>query len=144
MTALVFHSSTLGVTEYDASFAGLTEDFECTVSGLYRVGGANDAGTTFVSRFTVGLNADNQSMKRVPITAHITAESAGKMSCTVATVASSYSYAEEFKTGNIRRFRFGRGIRDNYLGFSFYNPDGVAFRVDRLELNIQNSVQRKV
>ena len=145
MSTIVFHSSSLGVTEYDRTLRGLAGDNESDRAGVYLVHGEDDDGLPFVSRFSLPLETEGQNAKRVPMSAYVQADTPAQMSCTVSTNAVPvYTYAQQFLSERTRRFIFGRGIRDSYLGFSFFNPLGEAFKVDRVEINTRDSAQRKV
>lgn len=145
MSTLVFHSSTLGVTEYSTAFTGLTGSYEALADAVYTAGGTTDADTAFVSTFSLGVASTKNGLKRIPIHAYIQALTAATMRCVVATTAAAVStYAATFKSGRMQRFTFGRGIRDNYLGFTFSNPDGAPFLIDHVEIVTESSKQRKV
>lgn len=145
MSTLVFHSSSLGVTEYDATFTGLAGDYEALDDGVYRVDGALDVATPFVSSFAVAPVSKVGGVKRVPRYAYLQADTDATFHCAVKDSAgTSYSYRASIESGRVQRVVFGRGIRDNYLGFTFTNPQGEAFRLDHLEIVTDKSVQRKV
>jgi hypothetical protein len=145
MTTIVFHGSSLGVTEYDAAFTGLAGDFEATNEGVFHVEGDDDAGAPINALVTLGINTEHSALKRVPMSAYVQADSASVLQAVVRTPAGvDYPYPQTFQSGRTRRFIFGRGIRDSYLGFTLRNPDGAAFRIDRVEINTRDSAQRKV
>jgi hypothetical protein len=145
MSTIVFHSSSLGVTEYDQTFTGLAGDFEATRDGLYRVEGQDDDGALVNFLATMGINAEHSTLKRVPMSAYVQADTESELTAVVRTPAGvDYPYPQQFVSGRTRRFIFGRGIRDAYLGFSLLNADGKAARIDRIEINTRDSAQRKV
>jgi hypothetical protein len=144
MTTIVFHSSSLGVTEYGEDYRGLAGDFVATAEGVYRVEGALDAAAPVVASIAQGINAESSTLKRVPMSAYVQADSESELLATVTTPADSWEYPETFRSGRTRRFIFGRGIRDSYIGFGLSNPDGAPFRIDRVEINTRDSAQRKV
>jgi hypothetical protein len=143
MSAIVFHCSALGVTEYVQDFTGLAGDFEATAGGVFRADGTTDAGTLIAASATIGINTEQSALKRVPMSAYVQADG-GELAATVRTPAGAWSYAQQFLSGRTRRFIFGRGIRDSYLGFELTNVDGDSFRIDRIEINTRDSAQRKV
>jgi hypothetical protein len=146
MNTVVFHSSSLGVTEYAYAVRGLAAEFECDDDGVHTTEGTVDEGPTpIVGRFSLGLAADASGLKRMPQSAYIAADGTASFSCTVtSSAAGSYTYPQQFLSQRMRRFVLGRGVRDNYLGFAFSNPAGGAFRVDMLEVLDQASPQRKI
>lgn len=144
MTTIVFHSSSLGVTEYEENYSGLAGDFVANADGLFHTEGQADDGVLIVSSARMGINCDHGEKKRVPIEAYVQAESQSALECTVTTGGASYTYTENFRSDRTRRFIFGRGIRDSYLGFQLRNPDGQPFRIDRIQINTRDSAQRKV
>jgi GTPase Era involved in 16S rRNA processing len=144
MTTLVFHSSSLGVTEYAESYRGLAGDYVANADGVHHVEGVVDGASPIVSSFTHGINAEHASLKRVPVSAYVQADSASVLEATVTTPAGSWVYPQSFLSERTRRFVFGRGIRDSYIGFGLSNPDGAPFRIDRIEINTRDSAQRKV
>lgn len=144
---MVFHGSTLGVTEYSSEFNGLADGFQTTPTGLFAVGGDLDDEAPFVGRFAFGAMSDDSRLKRYPDRCYVQAECEGAMRCEVTTLAdgaATYTYEEGLRTGRNRRFIFGRGIRDSYIGLAFSNPGGEAFRVDSVELVDRSTDARKV
>jgi hypothetical protein len=111
---------------------------------VFQVGGALDVAALIVSTITQGINTEGSALKRVPRSAYVQADSTSVLSATVTTPAGSWTYPETFRSGRTRRFTFGRGIRNSYIGVGFSNPDGAAFRIDRVEINTSDSAQRKV
>jgi GTPase Era involved in 16S rRNA processing len=144
MTTIVFHSSSLGVTEYEETFTGLAGDFVANAQGVHHVEGALDEAELIGASVTQGINTEHATLKRVPMSAYVQADSASVLNATVTTPAGSWTYPQTFQSQRTRRFIFGRGIRDSYIGFGLSNPDGAAFRIDRIEINTRDSAQRKV
>lgn len=150
MTTLVFHSSSLGVTEYDAAFTGLAGDFEALADGVYQVGGLADdvavgLDVPIVSTFAIGPTAEKPGTKQVPRYAYLHADTDAVMRCVVTdSQGNTYPYGASFVSQRVQRFVLGRGIRDNYLGFAFSNPDARPFKIDRVKTVIDESKQRKV
>lgn len=144
MTTLVFHSSTLGATEYATDYRGLAGDYHITADGAFHVEGEDDAGEPIVSSFGMAPVNDGSRYKRRTERAYMQAVSEARFRCAVATPTATYTYDEEKRDGHNRRFIFGRGIRDSYLGFTFSNPDGEPFLIDAVEFIDSVSKQRKV
>lgn len=146
MSTLVFHSSSLGVTEYAASFTGLAGNFEALANGVYLVGGSVDvAAVPLVSIFAVGPASTEAGTKQAPRYAYVQADTQAALRCVVSdSQANAYTYDAAFVSQRMQRIVLGRGIRDNYLGFTFSNPGGESFRIDHLETVIEQSQQRKL
>jgi hypothetical protein len=150
MSTIVFHSSSLGVTEYPAAFTGLAGDFEALADGVFLVGGETDAAiappaAAIVSSFSFGPAATEEGRKQVPRYAYIHAQTEAVMNCVVTdSQGNAYSYDALALSQRVQRIVLGRGIRDNYLGFALSNPNGESFRIDHLETVIDESKQRKV
>lgn len=144
MKTFVFQSSTQGITEYSAAYTGLSGNFESGATGIYAVAGTTDNGAPIVSSFSLGVGSDGNRLLRTPDRAYVQADSEAVMHCVVTTSRDSFDYDETFRLNRMRRFIFGRGIRDSYLGFTFSNPDGAPFLIDSVEINDYASRQRKV
>lgn len=150
MSTIVFHSSSLGVTEYSGVYTGLAGDFEALADGVYQVGGAFDATIAvatvpILSGFSMGPASTEKSTKQVPRYAYVQANTASVLRCTVTdSQGNAYPYDAAFVSQRMQRFVLGRGIRDNYLGFAFSNPDALPFRIDSIETVTNQSKQRKV
>lgn len=55
----------------------------------------------------------------------------------------SWAYSFPLRPSGQTRCQVGRGIRENYLGFSLGNPAGQAFSLDRVEiLNLASKTRR--
>jgi hypothetical protein len=81
----------------------------------------------------------------VPRYAYLQADTAAVMRCVVTdSQGNAYPYDASFVSQRVQRFVLGRGIRDNYLGFAFSNPDALPFRIDLVETVTDESQQRKV
>ena len=146
MSTIVFHSSGLGVTEYEEEYTGLAGDMVATAEGVFHVEQSEDNGVPIVARAgIVAINAEHGAAKRVPTDAWVQADTDSVLSCIVTELrlGGSYTYAQQVVAGRTRRFRFGRGIRDSYLGFELRNPDGEPFHIDRIEVTTRDSAQRK-
>jgi hypothetical protein len=146
MSTLVFHSSALGVTEYTTSSTGLAGDFECDATGLFRVDDeqTSDDGELIVSQARLGVEAEGSRLQKYPDRMYVQMDGTGKLQVTVATTTAQYTYNEDIRRNRNRRFIFGRGIRDSYLGYVLTNPDGKPFTIDAIEFGDRHSVQRKV
>jgi hypothetical protein len=56
----------------------------------------------------------------------------------------SWSYRFAVRPGGVSRAQAGRGIRENYLTFSFKNVDGADFMIDRIEVVAAQSNSRRI
>jgi hypothetical protein len=144
MNTLVFHSSSLGVTEHSREATGMAGDLECTEDALLTVQGVLDEAAPYVASFGIGINAEASRLMKFPDRAYIQADGDAQLVCQVLTTGAAYSYPENLRRGRNRRFVFGRGIRDPYLGYVWSNPAGGAFLIDEIEFGNRESEQRKV
>ena len=146
MSTLVFHGSSLGVTEYTPEFKGLAGDLEVQSDGLYVVDAAErrDNLAPFVSSFGIGIDSESSRLQRFPDRCYVQHSGDAALRVDVLTPTAVYSYLENLARQRNRRFVFGKGIRGPYLGYSFSSPGGTEFLIDSIEFGDRSSKQRKV
>jgi hypothetical protein len=141
MNTIVFHFSSAGVTEYSQPLTGVSGDFSATADGIQKVSEQADAP---VGSFTVPIGSADSAKKRSPICAHVMGQGEGIIQCAVQTTLGENTYMSLVNSGRQRKIVFGRGIRDNYLGFEFSNPGGDKFKIDQIDLTVNTSTTRRI
>jgi len=147
MNTTIFTLDSLGVTEYDTPFTGVSGDYECTAAGLYKVGGDDDAGTRITSSFAVGLTLnDGQSGKqRRPKYLYLHGEDVMNFSASVATSAGKpYTYKPIQRHARVGRFTLGAGLRDPFLKVSLSHNGALPFSLDQFEFQTYESETRRM
>lgn len=121
--------------ELGGEYYGAAED------GLYRLDGADDAGSPIAASITTMMTDFNSTnMKRVP-TAYVGYTADGTMVLRVRAVSGGelreHWFTATHRTANAPReqvIKLGRGIRSRYWQFELANMDGADFEIDKLEL----------
>lgn len=123
-------------------YAGATD-------GLYRLTGADDAGTKIAAEVDTGVQNFNEYLKRAAY-AYAGLVSDGTIALRItgapAGVAESYLAVFEKIKANFEvqnRVKLGRGMRSGYWKFAVLNQSGADFRLDRLRIIFEDS-SRKV
>ena len=68
----------------------------------------------------------------------------GTSSLIVQGAVAAYVYTFPVRAPGESRARPGRGIRENYLALGYSNTDGADFRLDRIEVLVNASQNRRV
>ena len=144
MNAIVLNTLTGAVTEYDRfDFQSITPTHAGSGQGLYLLGGDTDAGQPIVSRVVTGRTLWGSSLKkRVDmIYFSLRGEGWGEMSVIG---AQPYAYRFPVLPSGQSRSRPGQGIRENYLAFGYSNAEGDDFQLDRIEVLVAQSPNRRI
>ena len=145
MNTTVFNLETLAVTEYSTPFTGVSDDFECTADGLFKVGGNTDDGVAITPSFAFGmLILESTRLRRAK---YLYVHGTGGLAMT-ATVTDgqgdTYSYDSLFRHGRAARFTLGAGIREGYLKVALRSAGDLPFIIDRLSFETPESVNRRL
>jgi hypothetical protein len=145
MTAIVMNTLTGAVSEYDWAFASISPTRAGSDDGLFTLGGADDAGSAIAANFATGVTLCGASTKKSVPTAFVSARgpkgSTGRLS--VANRTESWAYRMRIGEPGESRVEPGRGISEPYLGFGYANEGGADFSIDRIEVNVMASQQRR-
>lgn len=143
MTTIVLNTLNGAVTEYGWAFQSLTPAHAGDAAGLYTLGGATDAGQPIVATVTTGKTQWGSSLKKFLGVVFFALKSAGTSTLTVAGEGVGYTYPIVVRAKGESRATPGRGIRENYMAFSYSNADGADFQLDRIEVEVSQSTNRR-
>lgn len=146
MTAIVLNTLNGAVTEYsNFDFDSITPTHTGSAFGLYALGGDSDAGTKIVGQFMTPKKDWGSSHKKLVDTAFIGIKGRGNAELLVQTEQANtpYSYSFPILAAGESRAKAGRGIRENYLAFGLKKTDGKDFQVDRFEVVLNASSNRR-
>lgn len=145
MNTTVFNLETLAVTEYTTPFTGISDDFECTATGMFKVEGDKDDGVQFTPSFALGLLIPEST--RLRRAKYLYLHGTGDLGM-IATVTDaqgvSYRYDALFRHGRAARFTLGAGIRQGYLQVSLQSVGSAPFIIDRVSFETPESVNRRL
>lgn len=144
MTTIVLNTLAGAVTRYDWAFQSLTPSHAGDATGLYALGGEDDAGLPITARVDTGLRMWSSSLKRSLAAVFISILGGVECALTVcAPAAQSWTYRFPVRANGVSRCPVGKGIRENYLGFALETEGGPHFFIDRIEALEAVSVSRR-
>ena len=145
MNAIVMNTLTGAVTEYENfAFQSITPTHAGAVTGLFLLGGDLDIDQSIVGSIQTGKTLIDETRKKYVEAVHFAMTGTGSGALVVAGQASTYSYSFQIRPAGVSRAKSGRGIRENYLSFGLEKSDGGDFQLDRIEVQIAASINRKV
>lgn len=144
MTTIVMNTLNGAVTEYDWAFQSITPGHAGDATGLYALGGDTDAGNPIVATVTTGKKHWGSTLKKFVSCVYFAMRGAGQGALTVHCAATSYTYPFPVRASGESRAVTGRGIRENYLAFTYQNPGGDDFAIDRIEVLSTQSTTRRI
>lgn len=143
--AIVMNTLNAAVTEYENfEFQSITPTHAGGVTGLFLLGGDLDVDQPIVGSIQTGKTLIDESRKKYVEAVHFAMTGTGSGALVVAGQASTYSYSFQIRPAGVSRAKSGRGIRENYLSFGLEKSDGGDFQLDRIEVQIAASINRKV
>jgi len=143
--AIIMNTLTGAVSEYDGfGFHSITPTHAGSALGLYALGGDSDMGLPIVAVVTTGKTLVGGAQKKAIDSVHFGLKGSGTSTLTVTGESASYSYPFPVLPAGVSRAKPGRGIRENYLAFSYSNTDGADFQLDLIEIPVEASKNRKV
>jgi len=145
MNTIVCNTLSGAVTEYAGfSFHAITPTHAGDASGLYALGGETDPAAPIVADVHLPPGLRGTSLKKHIDSVYLSMHGEGAAQFTVYGRAGQWSYTFPLRASGQTRCVVGRGIRENYLGFSVRTPDGQQFTIDRIELALVRSQSRRV
>ena len=143
MNTIVLNTLTRAVTEYDWNFQSITPTHLGDATGLFALGGETDNELPIAASFATGKTQMGTPLrKRVD---EVFFSMTGDTPSTLTVDASAaYSYTFTVSANGVSRAQPGRGLRENYLAVGFANVAGGDFRIDRVEINIVPSDNRRI
>lgn len=144
MNTIALNTLTGAVSEYNNfDFQSITPTHAGSATGLYALGGDTDATQPIVSTVTTGKTLWGASLKKFVEMVYFAIKGSGTSTLTVHGETASYAYPFPVRPAGESRAKPGRGIRENYLAFSYSNADGKDFRLDRIEVASAPSTSRR-
>ena len=83
-------------------------------------------------------------MKKMLAAVYFAMKGTGASTLTVHGEQASYAYPFTGSPAGEARVRTGRGIRENYLAFAYSNTDGANFQLDKMEVLVAESKNRRI
>lgn len=144
MNAIVMNTLTGAVSEYsNFQFDGITETHAGNADGLVLLEGNRDLTTPVVATVSTGSRQWGKSLKKMVDMVYFAIIGTGTSTLTVAGERSSFDYPFPLSANGESRAKPGKGIRENYLSFTYSNTDGADFQLDAIEIEIGTSVTRR-
>ena len=145
MNTIVLNTLTGAVSEYSGfGFQSITPTHAGSASGLFALGGDTDAGQPIVATVTTGKLLWNGSLKKTAQVVYFSIKGSGTSTMTLTGENDSHSYPFPVRPDGQSRSKPGLGIRENYLAFGYSNTDGADFQLDRIEVLVAESKNRRV
>ena len=143
--AIVMNTLNGSVTEYDNfEFQSVTPTHAGAATGLFMLGGDMDIDQPIVGAIQTGKTLIDEMRKKYVDAVHFAMTGDGDGTLAVVGQTDSYSYSFPIRAAGVSRAKPGRGIRENYLSFGLEKSDGGDFQLDRIEVQIAASINRKV
>lgn len=142
---IVCNTLTGAVSEYTRNnFHSITPTHAGSVTGLYEFGGDTDNGLPIVSSIRLPSTLRESTLKKYLGMVYLSMSGAGSANFTVFGKTQDWTYQFPLRDSGQTRCKPGGGIRENYLGFGLSNPQGQAFTLDRVEVLLLESKNRRV
>jgi hypothetical protein len=143
--SIAFNTLTGAVSEYSGfGFQSLTSTLAGSATGLFALGGDTDAGLPIVATVTTGRQLWGGTLKKTAQMVYFSLKGSGTSTMTVTGENASHSYPFPVRPDGQSRSKPGLGIRENYLAFGYSNTDGADFQLDRIEVLVAESKNRRV
>ena len=145
MNTIAFNTLTGAVSEYTGfGFQSVTPTHAGSATGLFVLGGDTDAGQPIVAHVATGKQLWGGSLKKTAQMVYFSIKGSGTSTMTLAGENDTHSYPFPVRPAGQSRAVPGKGIRENYLAFGYSNTDGAAFQLDRIEVLVAESKNRRV
>lgn len=145
MNTIVMNTLTGAVSEYTRfGFHSITPTHAGSATGLFTLGGSLDVDLPIISVATTPKTLLSASLKKFIDMVWFSIKGTGNSTMTVIGESASNAYTFPIRAAGESRCKPGRGIRENYLGFSYSNTDGADFQLDRIEVEVAQSKSRRV
>lgn len=140
---LNINTLTGAVSEYDTAFHSITPTHAGNHAGLFSFGGNTDAGLPIVAQVQTPKTIQTSTLKKSLELAYLAMRGTGNAEVHVMSQTQEWVYPFAVLPSSLSRCKLGRGIRENYLGFGFSNPSGEDFQIDRIEVVMAGSKNRR-
>ena len=145
MNTIVCNTLTGAVSEYTRhAFQSVTSTHAGSASGLYAFGGDTDDGLPIVADVRLPPTLRGSTLKKHLDMVYLSMTGTGSAQLTVFGKTENWTYQFPLRDSGQTRCKPGGGIRENYLGFGLTTPQGQAFTLDRVEVLLLESKNRRV
>lgn len=145
MNAIVLNTISGAVSEYsNFDFQSITPTHAGAATGLFELVGDTDLDFPIVASVTTGKKLWASSLKKSLELMYFSIKGSGASTARIVGATTSSSYTFPVRPCGQSRCRPGRGIRENYLAFGYSNTDGEHFQLDRIEVLVAESKNRRV
>lgn len=145
MNTIVMNTLTGAVSEYTRfGFQSITPTHAGNAVGLFEFGGNLDGDLPIISQVRTPTALRDTTLKKTLGMLYFAMKGEDSYQATVFGETDSWSYQFVARPSGQTRCQTGLGIRENYLGFGFSNPDGQYFSIDRIEALMRESKSRRV
>lgn len=145
MNTIVCNTLNGAVSEYTRhSFQSITPTHAGDAAGLFALGGNTDAGLPIVADIRLPPTLRETTLKKYLGMVYLSMSGAGSANFTVFGKTQDWTYEFPLRGSGQTRCKPGGGIRENYLGFGLATPQGQAFTLDRVEVLLLESKNRRV
>ena len=145
MNAIVCNTLTGAVSEYTRhAFQSVTPTHAGSATGLYAFGGDTDDGLPIVADIRLPPTLRGSTLKKHLDMVYLSMTGTGSAQLTVFGKTENWAYQFPLRDSGQTRCKPGGGIRENYLGFGLTTPQGQAFTLDRVEVLLLESKNRRV
>lgn len=145
MNTIVCNTLTGAVSEYTRhTFQSVTPAHAGSATGLYAFGGDTDDGLPIVADIRLPPTLRESTLKKYLGMVYLSMSGQGMAEFTVFGKTQDWAYEFPLRDSGQTRCKPGGGIRENYLGFGLATPQGQAFTLDRVEVLLLESKNRRV
>lgn len=144
MTTIVMNTLTGAVSEHTLPFESVCGEYAGSHAGLFLLGGDTDAGAPVAAEITTGKVLWGDAHRKSSSSIYFMMDGEGEGDAVVAGKNAAWTYRFPVRPNGGSRAVPGRGIRENYLSFSFKNVDGADFRLDMIEVLTELSNTRRL
>lgn len=143
MNAIVMNTLTGAVSEYENfPFQSITGEHAGSAVGLWHLDGEDDAGQPIFGAISTGKKEWTSSLKKHVEQVYVAVKGSGCAGVVVHGEQRDWRYSMLIRPSGQSRCTPGRGIRENYLGFSFEATQ--PFQLDRIEVLVAESKTRRI
>lgn len=142
MTTIVMNTRNGAVSEHALGFQSVTAGFGGNDDGLFALGGNLDGTAQIPAKATTAKKLWGKSNKAMVSDAYLAMSGAGHGVFTVNGKALQWGYQFAVLPAGVSRVPLGRGIKENYLSFTFQNVSGADFTIDRIEVRAYDAQRR--
>ena len=145
MNTITCNTLTGAVSEYTRhGFQSVTPTHAGAANGLFVFGGDTDNGLPIVADIRLPPTLRGSTLKKHLDMVYLSMTGTGSAQLTVFGKTENWTYQFPLRDSGQTRCKPGGGIRENYLGFGLTTPHGQAFTLDRVEVLLLESKNRRV